>query len=270
MEQPARLLNMRQAHNNFSQRQARGLSIVELMIGVTISLFILAGATMVLTSQMGDNRRLLLEAQMQQDLRTAADMISRDIRRAGYWGQAYRGVCPPPPAACNLLANPYSELSTQGPVGSATQVVYARSTDEEGGVAIGTDDNLLDSVANRPREQVGFRWNAANKTIDYLVGANNWQALTDAAVLQVTQFTMNYGLVDIRVPCGTDPCLAPFPPAPPEDLQAVGPGGCRLFLRSRSVGFTIVAQAVHDSAVKRSLRDNVRLRNGVPMEKCAP
>jgi len=40
---------------------------------------------MVLTTQLGDNRRLLLEAQMQQDMRTAADLISRDLRRAGYW-----------------------------------------------------------------------------------------------------------------------------------------------------------------------------------------
>ena len=251
-------------------RLIRGLSIVELMIGVTISLFILAGATLVLTSQMGDNRRLLLEAQMQQDLRTAADMISRDIRRAGYWGQAYRGVCPPPPAVCQVIDNPYNGLRTEGGPVNTTEIVYARSTDEEGGIVIGTDDNRLDSGVSRPREEVGFRWNARNKTIDYQVGANNWQSLTDAAVLQVTQFTMNYGLVDIALPCGTGPCLAPFPPAPPEAVQAVGPGGCRLFLRSRSVSFNIVAQAVHDSAVRRSLSDNVLLRNGISMEKCAP
>ena len=63
---------------------ARGISIVELMVGITISLFILAGASLVLTTQLDSNRRLLLEAQVQQDLRTTADMISRDVRRAGY------------------------------------------------------------------------------------------------------------------------------------------------------------------------------------------
>ena len=262
-----------QPHRNSARRAARGLSIVELMIGVTISLFILAGATMVLTSQMGDNRRLLLEAQMQQDLRTAADMISRDIRRAGYWGQAYRGVCPPPPTVCAvadpLNANPYNGLTTVGVAGSATQLNYARSTDEEAGAQIGTDDGVLDGGgAGRPREQVGFRWNAANKTIDFQVG--NWQTLTDASVLRVTQFTMNYAYDDVAIPCGTGPCLAPFPPQPAANLQALGPTGCRLFLRSRNVGFTIVAQAVHDSAVKRSLSDNVRLRNAIPLEKCAP
>ncbi len=239
---------------------AHGLSIVEMMIGVTISLFILAGATMLLTSQLGDNRRLLLEAQLQQDLRTAADMISRDIRRAGYWGQAYRSVCPPPPATCTAANNPYNGLTAV----STTQVIYARSTDEEGGVLIGTDDNALDGGANRPREQVGFRWNASNKTIDYLVGANNWQALTDAAVMQVTQFSMTLAAVPIPVPCGTGPC------SPTEPTQALGPGGCRLVQMSRDVSFTIVAQAVHDSNVKRSVSDNVRLRNHVPAEVCPP
>lgn len=253
-------MNARQiAHRQTGSRiAARGLSIVELMIGITISLFILAGATMVLTSQLGDNRRLLLEAQVQQDLRAAADMISRDIRRAGYWGQAYRGICPPSLTPCAPMANPYMAMNPQSAaaLAPATTVVYDRSTDEEDGRVIGTDDNAVDGAANRPRERVGFRWNADNRTIDYLVGAGNWQALTDAAVLQVTQFDMVINTRDLVVPCGAGPC------------PVLGPDGCPLFLRSRDVTFTIVANAVHDANVRRSLRDNVRLRNSLPTEVC--
>lgn len=236
---------------------ARGLSIVELMIGITISLFILAGATMVLTSQLGDNRRLLLEAQVQQDLRAAADMISRDIRRAGYWGKAHCNVWPA--TNCAVAINPYTAMVPQAaPVAApAAQVVYDRSTDEEGGRLIGTDDDVVDGAGGRPRERVGFRWNADNRTIDYLVGAGNWQALTDAAVLQVTQFDMVINTRDLVVPCGAGPC------------PVLGPGGCPLFQRSRDVTFTIVANAVHDANVRRSVRDNVRLRNSVPTEVCA-
>lgn len=244
------------AHARLGRAPAHGLSIVELMIGITISLFILAGATMVLTSQLGDNRRLLLEAQMQQDLRTAADMVSRDIRRAGYWGQAYRSICPPPPEACAAAVNPYEAMVPLSAPAGATQVVYIRSTDEEGGNLLGTDDNLVDATAGRPREQVGFRWNADNRTIDYLVGAGNWQALTDATVLQVTQFDMVINTGDLPMPCGAGAC------------PVLGPGGCPLFLRSRDVTFTIVARAVHDANVRRSVRDNVRLRNHLPTEVC--
>ncbi|MDO9286025.1 MAG: hypothetical protein Q7U26_14080 [Aquabacterium sp.] len=249
----ARTVDRRRAS---ARHAARGLSIVELMIGITISLFILAGATMVLTSQLGDNRRLLLEAQVQQDLRAAADMISRDIRRAGYWGKAHCSVWPA--ANCALTNNPYTAMNPQSStvLAPATAVVYDRSTDEEDGRVIGTDDNLVDGAANRPREQVGFRWNADNRTIDYLVGAGNWQALTDAAVLQVTQFDMVITARDLPMPCGAGAC------------PVLGPGGCPLFLRSRDVAFTIVARAVHDANVRRSMRDNVRLRNTVPTEVC--
>jgi prepilin peptidase dependent protein B len=239
-----------------ARNAARGLSIVELMIGITISLFILAGATMVLTSQLGDNRRLLLEAQVQQDLRAAADMISRDIRRAGYWGKAHCSVWPA--TNCAVVNNPYTAMVPQSAslLAPAAQVVYDRSTDEEGGRLIGTDDDDVDVAVGRPRERVGFRWNADNRTIDYLVGANNWQALTDAAVLQVTRFDMLINARDLPMPCGAGAC------------PVLGPGGCPLFLRSRDVAFTIVARAVHDDKVQRSLRDNVRLRNTVPTEVC--
>lgn len=236
--------------------RARGLSVVELMVGITISLFILAGATLVLTSQIGDNRRLLLEAQMQQDLRAAADMISRDIRRAGYWGQAYCNVWPA--QGCATTVNPYATMTPrQAPDGTAI-VVYDRSTDEELGRSIGSDDNAVDAATGRPRERVGFRWNASSRTIDYLVGADNWQALTDPAVLQVTQFTMAITTNDLPVPCGAGAC------------PVLGPGGCPLFVSSRDVTVTIVAQAVHDASVQRSVRDNVRLRNGVSTEVCPP
>lgn len=234
-------------------RAGRGLSIVELMIGIAIGLFIVAGATLMLTTQLGDNRRLLLEAQIQQDMRAAADMISRDIRRAGYWAKSYCQLWPKPPTpGCPVQTNPYNRMVALGTDG----IEYDRSTDEEG-LLIGTDDDRVDVQADRPRERVGFKLNGANKTIDYQVGANNWQALTDKEVLEITTFQLDMTARDLDVPCGSGP-----------QCPLLGPGGCRLVLTYRDVTITIAAQARHDSAVRRTLRDNVRLRNGELREKC--
>ncbi len=239
---------------------ASGLSIVELMVGITISLFILAGATLVLTTQLDNNRRLLLEAQVQQDLRTTADMISRDVRRAGYWGRAYCNVWPGPLDVADCPAgNPYNTMTpadAPAPAGT-TQLVYDRSTDFEGGGEFNADDGALDAVAGNPRERVGFRWNKDNGTIDYLVGDGNWQALTDPAVLQITQFNMAMNTQVLPVPCAGVGCQALGP-------QCDGP----VTVRSRDLTFTIVARAVHDASVQRSLRENVRLRNSVTVEHC--
>ncbi len=244
-----------------ARRPAAGLSIVELMVGITISLFILAGATLVLTTQLDNNRRLLLEAQLQQDLRTAADMISRDVRRAGYWGKAYCNVWPAvlDLADCPAGGNPYSTMTpanAPAPAGTG-QLVYDRSTDAEGGTDINRDDGALDAVAFRARERVGFRWNQGDGTIEYMVGADNWQSLTDTNVLRVTEFNMVVNRQVLPVPCAAAGC------------QAQGPAcGGPVSVQSRDVTITIVARAVHDAGVQRSLRENVRLRNNIPVEVC--
>ena len=148
MAGPQHPLLPRQGH----RRPSLGLSIVELMVGIAISLFIVAGATVMMTSQLGDNRKLLLEAQIQQDMRSAMDMISRDIRRAGYWAQAYRQVWP---TAAPML-NPYRGMTPRDAPLGTTSVIYDRSTDEEGQLR-GTDDNAVDAVGGRTREQVERR-----------------------------------------------------------------------------------------------------------------
>ena len=81
-----------------ARRRQRGLSIVELMVGMAIGLFVVAAASMLVVTQLSDNRRLTLETQVQQDLRATADIITRELRRAGHWGKArdgvwYRGQC---------------------------------------------------------------------------------------------------------------------------------------------------------------------------------
>ena len=215
-------------------RLRRGLSIVELMVGVTIGLFILAGASLVLTTQLGDNRRLLLESQVQQDLRSTVDLISREIRGAGYWGDAHKQVWKA------TAVNPYSA----GPLvatSSNTSLVYYSSLDWN-------ENNSIDS-----NEFGGFRRvvNASTGigTVEVQLGSGNWQQLTDPAVLTVTQFSLVPNTAEVTVPASV-------------------PGGAPLKLCARDVVLTIVVQAVHDTAVRRSISNRIRLRNDVVKASC--
>ena len=74
--------------------RSRGLSIVEMLVGIAIGLFVVAGATLVATGQLADNRLLMLETQLQQDLRATADLVARELRRGGLWGNAADSVWP--------------------------------------------------------------------------------------------------------------------------------------------------------------------------------
>ncbi len=232
------------------QRRAprRGLSIVELMIGITIGLFILAGATVVMTSQIGDTRRLLLEAQVQQDVRATADLVARDLRRAAYWAQAWRNVWP---ASLPLaLTNPYTTMTPDTAPAGTGSLVYDRSMDEADGANIGTDNNLVDNT-----DRTGFRYNATARTIEMLVSIGNWQTLTDPNVLEVTAFNIVLNSRNLAVPCA-DQC------------PVLGPTNCPLVQVVRDASVVISARAVHDQSVRRSVRTNLRLRNDIVREVC--
>ena len=226
--------------------RARGVSIVELMIGITIGLFILAGASLVMTSQISDNRRLLLDTQVQQDLRAVSSLIVRDVRRANYYGLAHRKIWPSD--LTPSTTNPYDRLLPASSNGSSS-LQYDRSLDDQY-VVLNTDDNVVDDS-----ERVKFELNSTNHTVDMTLGTSLAQAITDQNVLLVTNLTFTVTVRDLVAPCGID-------------CPTVGPTGCPLVQRLRQVNFVIEAEAVNDPRVRRSLRESVRLQNDIVREAC--
>ena len=226
--------------------RVRGISIVELMIGITIGLFILAGASLVMTSQISDNRRLLLDTQVQQDLRAVSSLIVRDVRRANYYGLAHRKIWPSD--LTQTTTNPYAGLSPATSDGSSS-LQYERSLDDQTGPA-NSDDNTVSAS-----ERVTIALNSTNHTVDMTLGTSAAQAITDQNVLRVTELTFTVTVRDLAVPCGID-------------CPTVGLGGCPLVQRLRQVNFVIAGEAVNDPRVRRSLRESVRLQNDIVRESC--
>ena len=144
-------------------RRQRGLSLVELMVGITVGLFIVAAAAMMTTSQLGDNRRLMVETQVQQELRAAMDLINRDVRRASGWDNAAASVWRPN----NLIvsSNPNADLLSES---SGTSLRYT----------------YINSGSETPS---GFRLN--EETLQMRVG-DAWQTVTDVQTLRLIDLTM--------------------------------------------------------------------------------
>jgi type IV pilus assembly protein PilW len=218
-------------------RSQRGLSLVELMVGVAVGLFVVAGATLVVSNQLGDNRRLMLETQIQQDLRAAADLIARDLRRSGYWGSAEAGVWHA--GAVSVSTNPYTQLSgvVHGTPASAVQFGYSRGA---------VENNTLDAT-----DQSGFRLN--NGVVQMFTGGG-WQALTDANTLRVTNFRVELTNHNVALSCFSE-C----------------PGGgtaCYPQQTVRNITVLIEGTAVHDAAVRRGAQSTTRLRNDVLTGAC--
>ena len=231
----------------------RGLGLVELMVGITVGLIVATGASLMAVNQINEHRRLMLETQIQQDLRTAADLLQQDLRRAGYRGLTQDSVWAPPSGVGTLneqvpaiaTANNYTplELSDTTEMRSLTYR-YARFANGQWGAA-----------SPRGAERFGFKWDKSDKTLSLQLGLNadgspNWQPITDPESVRITSFDITIASQSQNAGEFCDKACGPLSP---------GAAACPT-VGVRQVSFTIVGEAKHDSKVKRTLTGVERLR----------
>jgi prepilin peptidase dependent protein B len=226
-------------------RLQRGLSIVELMVGVAVGLFIIGGAIKLFMDMFSNNRRLVLETRVNQDLRAAADIIARDVRRAGYWRGAASALTASPPTL-----NPYAAYGAASTTSGSVQYAYDR------------DGNSAVDAA----ERAGFQ--LAGNQINMIVGGAA-QPLTDPATVRITRFEI------VNAASGVQwselwqhcPCVA---------IASGAAGACptlstsasRPQLGARWVDIVIEGQAATASSVSRQVVESVRMRNGQLRGQC--
>jgi len=203
----------------------RGLSIVEMMVGLTIGLIVVAAASQVVVTQLNENRKLLVEMQLQQDLRAAADIITRELRRAGALNTAENGIWFS--AANPGQQNPLREVTVPA---TGVQVNYQYVRDPR--------------VASIP---LGFRLEQGR--LEILLG-NGWQELTDGRSIRVTSLLIR----QVSDPALPLPCPRFCPDAPNSTA-------CWPTVQARLYDVQITAQAANDASVQRSIRTTVKPRN---------
>ncbi len=219
-------------------QRCRGLSMVELLVGTAVGLLVVAAGSMLVSNHAHESRALMIETRLMQDLRTAADIVSRDLRRAGYWGNAASGVAGDGAAAG--VANPYAAVTPEAAASDTARFRYSRDTVENDAV----DGN----------EQFGFR--LRNGAIELQLGDTNWQALTDATTLTVTAFSVDPRIEEASLAsfCA-DACLAGSTTCPPRQ-------------QVKSFAISIAGRSVADATVTRNVQGQARLRNVAVVGSC--
>jgi type IV pilus assembly protein PilW len=242
MLKDAMQIRIRSTNRSTSKRLSFGLSIIELLIGVAMGLFILAGASAIFFSNITNARKLLLEAQINQDMRATMDLLTRDLRRSAYWGNSLAGTSASGSSSATI-SNPYSVVTSTG----STQINYAYTRDT-------IENNELDVTT----EQFGFKLNTESHAIQMYIGGS-WQTLTNTDILTIpdTGFTITptETTIDIRAACAKiciDMVLSPSCP--------------RVKVRAYNIVLTGISKT--DSTVSRTLRSQVRVRNDAISGSC--
>ena len=218
-----------------SRRQSRGFSIVEMLVGVAIGLFVLSSASLIFVGNITNSRLLLIQTRIDQDLHSTMDLITRDLRRGAYWVNSLTGTTTTGSAA---TANPYSAVAITG-ITSAPEIdyLYANSTDDS-------------SVATRT---FGFKLNSATNAIQMNLGSANWQTLTDTNIVSINTFTITPTVTTI-------------------DISAACPKTCTgstcPSVTVRTYNIVLIGTSKIDSAVTRTLRSQIRVRNDALAGTC--
>lgn len=142
------------------RRSVRGATLIELMLGLALAVLVLASGLKLMVIQLDTFHRAMRALQLDQDLRAAADLVVRELRRAGHWPAALDGTGTP---------NPLGALVLGGASGSAS-VGYSY---EEAGTA----------------QHRVLRLNGGTLQIQ-LSPTASFQALSDPAVTRVLSFEL--------------------------------------------------------------------------------
>lgn len=202
------------------------------MIGTTIGLFVVAGTVSLYATNAASSRRLLAEARLNQDLRAAMDLVSRDLRRSGYWGHAIKGTTITG-SGTSTTANPYRGVSsTDDEVNGEVTYQFSRDATE--------DDAVADS------EHFGFRLEGG--VLKMQTEQDSWTPMTDSNQVTVTQFSITTAPTSIAL---GSLCTV---------VCAVGTPNCPT-MTVRHFAIRLTGQSVTDTRVERTLEASVRPRN---------
>ena len=83
------------AHHHLEQPQRqRGETLMGLLVGLAVGLWVLAGGSVLLANQLRGHRMALQDSHLQHDLRSAMDWISRELGQAHYNAKAWQTRSP--------------------------------------------------------------------------------------------------------------------------------------------------------------------------------
>ncbi len=222
---------------------ARGLTLVELLVGLTIGLILLAGASGLMLGQLREHRQLVQETQVQQDVRAIAALLRREVATAGAWGDPAHGAWSSQHGKGR--PNPYALVDTS-PDGSSLSLAASHSLLQ----GLGNDNHQLDD-----EDRKVFRWRAA--ALEFRTDGGRFQPLNDPASVAIRHF-------EARVETTRHPQEGLCPKA------CAGRPQCPPQLVTRTLRVRLTAEAATDPRIQHPLDWRTRLDTDHIEGSCPP
>lgn len=252
-----------------SEQGESGVSLVELLISILVGILLLTGITSIYVSTSKSNANNLQLARINQEVRAIIGVMSREIRRAGYWGvvPGTVGTVGNPTWITAIYANNTVDLAsnpfwnaltlsnyTGGNGAASNQSCLLFSYDWDGNKQVG------DGTAGTPVEQFGFRWRHSldvdgdgrqDSVLEMRLSGSPfncnegvWTSLNDPKLTSITTLAFTLTVTPLNISHPGTSCISG------EACQTI-----------RQVDITLSAHLKSDASVQQTVTESVRIRN---------
>ncbi|MBF0400804.1 MAG: hypothetical protein HQL90_08550 [Magnetococcales bacterium] len=238
-----------------TQRRQAGMGLVELLMGILVGSLLLGGLVTLYVSTSKANADNIKLARLNQEVRAMMGIMTREIRRAGYWGvvPGTAGVVGNPAwitaiygagigaGTVKLSSNPFWQATDDLTIGQLTGaaanscITFSYDLDE---------DNSVDD-----EERLGFRLN--NGVVEMRLGgtpascnSGSYTPMNDGNLTTVTALSFALASTPLNINNPGSGCVAGQ--------------GCQT-IRQVTIGLTV--QLLGNAAVSQSITEQVRIRN---------
>lgn len=245
----------------------RGISIVELMVGITVGLLVVTAAVAAFVGNLRGSSETLKQIRLGEELNAAMAFVENDIRRAGYWGTTRKEA-----------ANPFTAAATDISI-SGECILYAYDAVYSAGTNFGLADEAdffgFKRVVDNGVGVLQMR-NGDDTLNNSDCATGTWVPITDRNVVNITALSFSYEgsyCLDTTIPPSvtapfinplqsasgdtTAPCPVVATGAVATDFAAVK----HLLTESRVIVISITGQHAADPNVRKTMRTTVSVRN---------
>lgn len=221
-------------------RSQRGLTLIELMIGLVLGLLVTGVAVQMYVSSLSITKQTTATVRLNQELRAIADLIVGDVRRAGYWSEATSGN-----------DNPYASLVSGGESASGYIDLFDPVSGGYGCLILAYENAGL--TPSLSEHIYGYRLNTATDAIQILTvssyASSSFANCNDPSGSGVTGVWET--LSDSRVVNNLSLVFRFSPSSAASWAQA----------SDKVIEFDLSAAAPGDASIVRQISESVRVRN---------
>jgi len=167
-------------------RRASGFSLVELMVGSTVGLLVLAGAVQLYSINVKASSENLRQARLSHDTRAMLAVMQRELMRSGYWAFD--------PQSTDPHDNPFTQQAEYLQIGAdadqpdSSCILYSYDLNGDGLLGVGSSGVNTATTSIDNVEQFGIRLNTQRLQMrvngeDYRCETGNWQTLNEETVI---------------------------------------------------------------------------------------